>query len=126
MKYSVLIVEDDESLRKMYEFKFIREGYDIITAKNGFEGFEKAEKFRPHLILLDLRMPIMSGDELLEKIRSLPWGNDIKVIVLTNISRREAPMSLSFLNVSRYVVKAHTTPSQVLEIVEEVLRLPKK
>lgn len=63
----------------------------------------------------------MSGDTMLEKLRSTDWGSDIRVIILTNISKSEAPMGLRLLNVDRYIVKAHYTPSQVANIVEEVL-----
>jgi hypothetical protein len=68
----------------------------------------------------------MAGDEMLEKLRQTDWGASIRVIVLTNISRDEAPRSLGLLNVDRYIVKAHHTPQQVLEIVNEVLYIPKK
>jgi DNA-binding NarL/FixJ family response regulator len=84
-------------------------------------GLAEAEAFTPDLILLDLRMPIMSGDTMLEQLRSKDWGADMRVIILTNISKDEAPRSLGFLGVDRYVVKAHHTPSQVVEIVREVL-----
>lgn len=63
----------------------------------------------------------MSGDIMLEKLRATEWGSSIRVIVLTNISKAEAPMNLRFLNVDRYIVKAHSTPSQVVAVVREVL-----
>jgi DNA-binding NarL/FixJ family response regulator len=66
-------------------------------------------------------MPEMSGDEMLEKIRATDWGSKPRVIILTNISRDEAPHNLRFLNVDRYIVKAHHTPSQVIDIVNEVI-----
>jgi CheY-like chemotaxis protein len=66
-------------------------------------------------------MPEMNGDEMLTRLREREWGGNIRVIVLTNISKDEAPATLRFLNVDRYVVKAHHTPAQVLEIVREVL-----
>jgi CheY-like chemotaxis protein len=67
-------------------------------------------------------MPIMNGDEMLERLRSTNWGKDIKVIILTNISKDEAPSNLRFLDVERYIVKAHHTPQQVIDIIQEVLR----
>ena len=121
MKHKILIVEDDESLRDMYRFKLTLEGYTVETAINGIEGYEKAKLLLPDLILLDIKMPLMNGDEMLQKVRSQSWGSTIKVIILTNLSRREAPMNLNLLNVSRYVVKAHTTPSQIITTMREVL-----
>lgn len=119
--HKILIAEDDLSVRNMYEFKLSQAGYTIVTAKDGLEALAKAEKERPDLILLDVRMPHMHGDEVLERLRAESWSNTIKVIILTNISKDEAPMRLRFLHVDRYVVKAHHTPSQVLEIVKDVL-----
>lgn len=117
----IAVVEDDHPINQMYCFKLRNEGYEVKAAFNGEEGLELIEQFKPDLILLDLRMPIMTGEEMLEKLRSTDWGADIRVVILTNISRDEAPMNLRLLNVDRYIVKAHHTPSQVLRIVEEVL-----
>ncbi len=71
-------------------------------------------------------MPIMTGDEMLVKMRSSEWGSHIRVIILTNISRDEAPSKLRLLNVDRYIVKAHTTPSQLANTVSELLSPPNK
>jgi len=118
----VLIVEDETSIREMYRTKLELAGFDIETAENGQVGLEKAGSFKPNVILLDLRMPIMSGDAMLAKLRETNWGADMRVVILTNISRDEAPHTLRFLGVDRYIVKAHSTPSQVAEIVAEVLQ----
>ena len=68
-------------------------------------------------------MPIMDGTEMLEKMRATVWGSKIRVVILTNISKSEAPQNLRFLNVERYIVKAHYTPAQVVTIIREVLGL---
>lgn len=120
----ILIVEDNPSLANLYEFKFAHEGFEVAVANNGAAGLALAEELHPKLILLDLRMPIMSGDEMLEKLRAEDWGGDIRVIILTNISKDEAPGNLRFLGVDRYIVKAHHTPAQVVDIVRDILALP--
>ena len=79
------------------------------------------EEFSPNLILLDIRMPEMNGDEMLLKLREQDWGADIRVIILTNLSKDEAPSMLRFLGVDRYIVKAHYTPKQIVDIVHEIL-----
>ena len=71
-------------------------------------------------------MPEMTGGEMLEKLRATEWGSKIRVIVLSNISRNEAPQSLRLLHVDRYIVKAHTTPSELASIVQEVLGTAKQ
>lgn len=117
----ILIVEDEAPIRDLYLMKLKREGFSVVGAADGREGLEKAESFMPNLILLDLRMPVMSGEEMLMRLRETEWGADMRVIVLTNISKTEAPLSLRFLNVDRYAIKVHHTPSQVVEMVKEVL-----
>jgi DNA-binding response OmpR family regulator len=117
----VLIVEDETQIAKMYQFKLELSGYDVHSAVNGKLGLELAEMWQPDIILLDLMMPEMNGVEMLEKVRASAWGSNVKVIVLTNISKSEAPSDLRFLNVDRYIVKAHYTPSQVVQVVSEVL-----
>jgi two-component system alkaline phosphatase synthesis response regulator PhoP len=120
-KIKIEIVEDEKSIAYIYKFKLENMGYDVQTASNGEEGLALAGSFFPDLILLDLRMPLMSGDRMLEQLRSTEYGSNIRVIILTNISKDEAPAILRFLDVDRYVVKAHHTPSQIVEIVREVL-----
>jgi DNA-binding response OmpR family regulator len=125
-KHNIVIVEDDKPIAQMYKFKLEASGFQTSVAPNGKEGLKTIKKQQPDLILLDIRMPIMSGDEMLEKLRQTDWGANIRVIVLTNISRDEAPRNLSLLNVDRYIVKAHHTPQQVLDIINEVLNISKK
>jgi DNA-binding response OmpR family regulator len=117
----IAIVEDDTAIQLMYKMKLEREGFKVQIAANGIEGLKVAEEFRPDLILLDLRMPIMDGAEMLEKMRATSWGSKMHVIILTNISKSEAPQNLRLLNVERYIVKAYYTPTQVMAIIREVL-----
>jgi DNA-binding response OmpR family regulator len=119
--YRIAVIEDELPIQQMYRLKLEREGFTVATADDGRSGLALAEAFRPDLILLDLRMPNMSGDEMLLHLRATDWGAAIQVIVLTNISKDEAPQALRLLNVHRYVVKAHHTPAQVVDVVREVL-----
>jgi len=121
MSKRIAIIEDELSISQLYELKFKKEGYEVKTALNGKLGLELVEKFRPNLILLDLLMPEMNGDEMLEKLRKTEWGKTVKVIILTNVSRQEAPEALDMLDISRYIVKAELTAGQVAEVVKEVL-----
>lgn len=121
LKTKLAIVEDDIAIATMYEFKLQNDGYDVRRAGDGKTGLELLEKFQPELVLLDLKMPVMGGDEMLARLRETEWGAGVRVIVLTNISRDEAPSALRFLNVDRYLVKAHHTPKQIVDVVNEVL-----
>ena len=105
----------------MYRMKFENEGYEVETAENGEVGLELIKKMKPDIILLDVMMPIMNGDEMLEKLRNEPWGKDTKVIILTNIGEQELPKSLLSLDVLDIMMKAELTPRQVAETVKKAL-----
>jgi len=107
----------------LYETKLGLSGFTVKSAANGVEGLALIRDFAPDLILLDILMPQMNGDEMLRQLREQDWGANVRVVVLTNISRDEAPSILRFLRIDRYVVKAHHTPSQIVEIVREVLHI---
>lgn len=121
----IAIVEDDLAIAQMYRMKFEVEGFEVETAENGVLGFELLEKMRPDIVLLDLMMPEMNGEEVLEKVRSTDWGKELKVVILTNLSEQEAPNRLKELGVTRYIVKAEMTPKQVAELVQQELGQPK-
>jgi DNA-binding response OmpR family regulator len=117
----VAIVEDDLAIAQMYRMKFEAEGYRVDIAENGKLGLALCEQMKPDLVLLDLMMPEMNGDEMLEKLRATDWGKDIKVIILTNVGEQEAPDKLKNLHVSTYIVKAEMTPKQVAELAKKEL-----
>jgi DNA-binding response OmpR family regulator len=121
MRTKICIIEDDRTIAAMYQFKLESRGYEVRVAYDGRDGLALINNFAPEIVLLDLSMPVMSGEVMLEKLRATSWGGNIRVIILTNISKAEAPQKLRFLNVDRYVVKAHHTPTQVANIVAEVL-----
>ncbi len=117
----IAIIEDDPVISQMYRMKFEADGFDVQLANNGKRGVALIEDFRPDMILLDLQMPEMTGDEVLEKIRKEEWGKDTPVIILTNLGAEEAPSSLKSLGIHSYVVKAEYTPRQVVQRVKEAL-----
>ncbi len=118
----VAIIEDDMAISQMYRLKFETEGYEVQTADNGRLGLELVEEFKPDIILLDLMMPEMTGDEMLADLRKKPWGKDVTVIILTNMGEEEAPKSLKALGVHSFIVKAEMTPRQVAERVKLALQ----
>lgn len=121
MKQNIAIIEDEAAIRRMYAFKLKHSGFGVFEAEDGAKGLVLIEKEVPDLILLDLRMPIMTGEEMLRVLRGTEWGKNIPVIVLTNISRAEAPRTLWHLGVADFIVKSNSTPRKVVERVQEVL-----
>ncbi|HMT56346.1 MAG TPA: response regulator [Candidatus Saccharibacteria bacterium] len=117
----IAIVEDDAAISQMYRIKFEAEGYSVDTAENGKLGLALIEEMKPDIVLLDLMMPEMNGDEMLAKLRATDWGKDIKVIVLTNMGESEVPATIKELKVKAFILKANMTPRQVAELVKEQL-----
>ena len=117
----IAIIEDDQAIAQMYRMKFEGDGYQVETAENGVLGLQLVEKMNPDIILLDLMMPEMNGDEMLKKMRETSWGKSIKVIILTNIGEQEIPPEVKEQNVSAIILKADMTPRQVADIVKKQL-----
>lgn len=117
----IAIIEDDLAIAQMYRMKFEAEGYNVEIAENGRLGLELCEQMKPDIILLDLMMPEMNGDEMLEKMRSTDWGKQVKVIILTNVGEQEAPDKLKDMDIAAFIVKADMTPRQVAELVKAKL-----
>ena len=117
----IAIIEDDQAIAQMYRFKFEANGDQVETAENGKLGLELVEQFKPDMILLDLMMPIMTGEEMLAALRKTPWGEKTKVIVLTNRGEQEIPSEVKQLGVTAVILKADMTPRQVAELVKQHL-----
>lgn len=121
----ILIVDDDEILRNMYKTKFINRGYDVITADNGKTGLNLALSQKPTLIILDIRMPIMNGVAVMEKLREDPWGNNVPIIVLSVV---EPGIENILNNVVKgkpayYLEKDKITPDEVVKKAEGIISL---
>ena len=120
-QFKVAIIEDDITISQMYRFKFEAEGYQVETAGNGKLGLALAEEMKPDIILLDLMMPEMNGDEMLKKLRATSWGKNIKVVVLTNMGEQEIPEEVKQMDVVAVILKADMTSRQVAELVKQQL-----
>lgn len=117
----IAIVEDDQAISQMYRLKFETEGYSVQTADNGKAGLEMIQTFKPDVILLDLMMPVMTGEEMLTELRKTDWGKNMKVIILTNIGEQEVPQTIKQLGVTDIILKADMTPRQVADVVKKNL-----
>lgn len=117
----IAIIEDDPVISQMYRMKFEADGFDVQLANDGKKGVAMVEHFSPDLLLLDLQMPEMGGDEALAFIRKQPWGKDLPVIILTNLGEEEAPKTIRSLGIHSYIVKAELTPRQVVQRVKDAL-----
>lgn len=126
IKRKILLVEDDTFILEMYATKLLNFGYDVVTAMDGSEALKVAKEKRPDFILLDLVLPSMDGFEVLKELKSMPDTKSIPVVLLTNLGeRRDVAQGLK-LGADDYLIKAHFTPSEVIEKIQSLLGDDKK
>lgn len=118
----IVIVEDDASLAKIYKTRLELIGYICFIAHDGIEGLALIEKERPSLVLLDLMIPKLAGDKLLQTMRMTDWGRNIKVFVISNLNESEAPAGLREHGIVGYIVKANMSNDQIDQIVNNILK----
>ncbi len=119
---TILVVEDESSLRLALANKLMHAGYEVLQAQDGAEGLEMALRKQPSLILLDLEMPKMNGLAMLDSLREDAWGKTAKVIILTNSTPDDEVVSkVTIDQPSYYLIKNDFTLDQLLEKIAEVL-----
>jgi CheY-like chemotaxis protein len=117
----IMLVEDDNNLREIYEARLLAEGYEIVSAQDGEEALALAVKERPDLIISDIMMPKISGFDMLDILRSTPETKDTKVIMMTALSQVEDKARADKLGADRYLVKSQVTLEDVAKVTREVL-----
>lgn len=116
----VLIVEDDTSLANILEDKLKEQGFTVEKASNGKEGLEKASSFEPHLILLDLLMPVMGGQAMLTRLRELEKFKTLPVVVLTNAGDVENMQGAHFKN-AYFLIKSNVSLAEIMKSVQDLI-----
>jgi len=116
----ILLIENEEFLRKLYSEFLSMSKYQVITAENGKDGITKLESFIPELIILDIKMPVMDGPEFLRVIKKNIKLRDIPIIILTGVSEYAYIKECLELGANDYVEKT-THPVDLLNMVERML-----
>jgi len=117
----ILLVEDDNNLREIFQMRLEAEGYVTTTAADGEEGLAVSMKEKPDLIIADVMMPKLSGFEMIENLRSAPELKDTKVIMMTALGQAEDQARGEKLGVVKYLVKSQVTLEDFARVVKEVL-----
>ena len=112
----ILIVDDNLQVARILQKSLIREGYDVEMATNGSRGVQKAEDFHPDLIIMDLMMPVMTGLEAAEHLRSHHNTKDIDIIFLTATQQKSERAFAERIGIEKYLSK----PFSVREVVTAV------
>lgn len=118
----IVIVEDDEALADIYKTRLELIGYICFVARDGIEAITLIEKERPSLVLLDLMLPKVAGDQILSLMRSTDWGRGIKVFVISNLNEADAPPGLRDKGIEGYAVKANLSNDQIDRVVDNILK----
>lgn len=120
-KIHVLLVDDDEIMRRLFGSKLARAGFEVIYAEDGNQGREMARRFQPDLILMDIDMPVLDGIKTTGMLKREPQTSHIPIIFLTNSDLSiEEVSAIKELGVTEYIPKA-IEPSKFIDSVKTAL-----
>ena len=115
----ILLTEDDPIVAELYRVRLDREGHDVAVAVDGEMALERVGRDRPDLILLDIRMPRLSGLGVLEQVRASDDLKAIPVVMLTNYSDPAQVQRCRELGIEGYLLKSRTTPRQLADWIAD-------
>jgi CheY-like chemotaxis protein len=121
MAAKVLLVEDDNNLREIYEARLKAEGYDIVSAQDGEEALVVAKNEKPDLIISDVMMPKISGFEMLDILRNTDGLKEVKIIMLTALGQAEDKTRADKLGANKYLVKSQVTLEDIVTTAHQLL-----
>lgn len=116
----VFVVEDDPLLRNLLEAKLEVSGLAHSTAKSGETAVEMIREYKPHVIILDLMLPVKSGFEILEELKKDPVLAKIPVVIFSNRDSEEDKKRVFDLGAERFFVKAMTDLSDLIETIDDL------
>ena len=123
----ILLIEDDPFLIDIYTTKLKESGFNVEVANDGEKGLNKLTDESFDLLLLDIVLPRIDGWEIMEKIKDLKSNfshlEGLKIVVLSNLGQKEEVEKGMGLGAIKYLIKAHYTPSEVVEEIESLLPL---
>jgi len=117
----VLIVDDEADILEIISYNLIKEGYEILTAKNGIEALDKIGSFKPNLVILDIMMPKMSGVDVCKIIRAKPEYNDTLIIFLTALNDESSQIKGLETGADDYISKP-ISPKVLVSRVNAIFR----
>lgn len=117
---TILMIEDDRFIGEMYVRSLRQAGYDVEWAIDGRDGLVMATNKTYDLVLLDIMLPELRGQEILREIKKNPVAKHSHVAVMTNFDQDEETRQEIERDVDAYFVKAEITPRRLLEIVQQI------
>ncbi len=117
MKYKILLVDDNKSIRSRYKNIFLNNGFDVIEADNGLEGANKALEENINLIMTGIIMPKMDGFDLIRQLRENIKTSNIPVIMISHIGRKEDQVKASEMGIKDFFQEGFITPLEIVRLV---------
>lgn len=121
MSKIILIVDDEPDLLKTTSFRLAKAGYDVLVASDGEEGYNKAVKHKPGLILLDMQLPKISGGEVCKKLKQDPETRNIPVIFLTASHPTEVIEEMRKFCANDFIIKPFDSENLIEKVKKYVL-----
>ena len=116
----ILVVDDEIHILRVVAIKLKNNGFEVLTASDGAEGFDIAQKENPDLIISDFQMPNMTGIEMVEKLRQQDNTRHIPVVMLTARGFAIEDQQKQNLNIAEFLSKPFS-PKELLNTIEDVL-----
>ena len=121
MTKKILLVEDDPFLGDIYTTKLKEAGFDIEVVEDGDGVLPKIKERKPDLLILDIILPHLDGWEIIRQIKESPDLKDLKIIILSNLGQKNEVEKGLQLGAAKYLIKAHYTPTEVVEEIKKAL-----
>jgi DNA-binding response OmpR family regulator len=119
-KKKILLVDDEEDIVMLTAEALKYEGYDVVTAFNGEEALAKADAEKPDLAIVDLMLPLLSGSEVVRRLKENSAHKDMPIIVITALSQQDDPALIRGASADFFMVKPFD-PGQLLSKIKELL-----
>ncbi len=116
----ILMIEDDNFLRKLYRYKIEKENYIFMEATNALEGMNKAVTERPDVIILDMLLPRGSGFDFLEQAKKSDILREIPVIILSVLEQNQDIIEAERKGCYKYFKKSEATADDLLKAIKDI------
>jgi len=119
-KIKILIIDDDSYTREMYKEVFSNENFEVVTAKDGVEGLDKATKENPDVIFTGIMMPRMDGFAMIDALKKNISTCNMPIVISSHLGREVDRQRANTMGVKDFIVRDVTTPREVVERVKAI------
>ena len=126
MGYRILLIDDEDDILEFVKYNLERDGYEVFTASNGAEGIQQALKVKPHLILLDMMMPVLDGIDTCRALRNSPALKNVMIVFLSAVGNEETQLQGYNAGADDYInkpIKMNILRSRVQAILKRITLL---